>query len=307
MPTAIALECVNKTYGSVKALDDFTLTVEEGTIFGLLGPNGAGKTTCVSVCTTLLPADSGTILLDGKPVTSMSKVIRQRIALMPQGKALDPMLNVEDNLRYYGKLAKGNNVTIAKRIKEVADIFGLESFLKRNIFALSGGQFRRAQLARAFIGLPRYVFLDEPTLGIDIQGKLDIWTAIREFVQSTKCTVLLTSNDMTEVEKTCDHVGFINRGRLLYTGHPSDIESDSTIRLQCKLKSVPSGELPPPPPGVQVSTADGTTLLLTLVGYGSHEITYLSALAEQYGIDSLIQQTASLTDLFTKFAGEEPS
>ncbi|RKX26321.1 MAG: hypothetical protein DRP47_08380 [Candidatus Zixiibacteriota bacterium] len=301
MTTAIKLNNISKSFGATKALDALSLTVEKGAIFGLLGPNGAGKTTTMRICSTLLTPDGGTVsLLGGKD----GRAARREIALMPQGKALDAMLNVRDNLRYYCKLVRVPSKEVKASIEKLANTFGITDFIKKNPFAISGGQFRRAQLARTFLGKPRYILLDEPTLGIDIQGKLIIWRSIRDYAKTTGCTILLASNDMTEIEKTCDKVGFINHGRLLYTGTTNNLSADNVIHLDCKLAGHFDTSSYSCPEGVSVVTKGKDEIALTFSEYNSSIFSFLDNISNKPGVVSLKEHRISLTDLFDKYGGE---
>ncbi len=302
MTTAIKLHEISKSFGSTMALDTLSLNVDEGVIFGLLGPNGAGKTTAMRICSTLLTPDSGTILLGGES----GRNARREIALMPQGNALDAMLNIHDNLRYYARLTRMPSDEAETSIAQLADTFGLNDFLRKSPFAVSGGQFRRAQLARTFLGKPKYILLDEPTLGIDIQGKLTIWDAIRDYAKTTGCTILLASNDMTEIEKTCDKVGFINRGRLLYTGITNSLSAENVIHLDCKLAG--SGRInPSPPEGVSMQIKGSDEITLTFAEYDSNVFSFLEDISRKYGLTSIDERRMSLTDLFARYGGEASS
>lgn len=301
MNAALALENVSKRYGSVLAVDNLSLQIETGTIFGLLGPNGSGKTTSLSICSTLLSPDSGDVFYDGVNIQSNLTVMRRALALMPQGRALDPFLCVEDNLRFYGKLIGVSRPELTRSMEEVIDRFGLEKFMRKNTLAISGGQFRRAQLARTFMGTPRYILLDEPTLGIDIQGKMSIWSTIKRFVLDNGCTVLLASNDMTEVKETCTRVGFLNSGRLLYTGNVDNLSEESVIRLRCTLgKELRPADLPAGD-GVSIEPEGDNCVILTFAEYSEAVSAVIGHLSREYGVIALKEVRPSLTDLFDKY------
>lgn len=305
MKTAIELKGVTKCYGNLRALDGVSLAIDSGTVFGLLGPNGAGKSTIMRICSTLLKPDNGQVHFDGMPAGVTAVRLRQSLAIMSQGKALDPMLNVRDNLIFYGKLKRFHRDRIRNEIARVVDIFGLDEFLEKSVWAISGGQFRRAQLARTFIGSPKYLLLDEPTLGIDIQAKLSIWSAIRKLVSDGECTVLLASNDMTEIEKSCNRVGFLNHGKLLFTGDTQRLSTESTVSLDCKLAQPYSRDTCPAPDGLTVRVNPTDSVSVTFKDYSDVVMTFLKNLSDTSGIMELTERRMSLADLFDKYGGDD--
>lgn len=305
MKPAIELKEVTKCYGSLKALDGISLAIDSGTIFGLLGPNGAGKSTIMRICSTLLKPDDGRVHFDGMPASDSSDRLRQSLAIMTQGKALDPMLNVKDNLVFYGKLRRFDRNRIRNEIERVVDLFGLDEFLEKSVWAISGGQFRRAQLARTFMGTPKYLLLDEPTLGIDILAKISIWSAIRKLVSNGECTVLLASNDMTEIEKSCSRVGFLNHGKLLFTGETQRLSTESAVSLDCKLARPYSQGTCPAPGGLTVRIDCADSVSVTFQNYSDVVMTFLKNLNDTSGIMELSECRMSLTDLFDKYGGDD--
>jgi ABC-type multidrug transport system ATPase subunit len=301
---SIELKHISKRFGPLTALDNLSLTVAKGSIVGVLGPNGAGKTTCLRICSSMLRPDNGQVLFDGREIGEHLKSIRRLIALMPQGRCLDPMLNVVDNLNFHCRLIGMSRSEMRQSIDAVTEVFGLGEFLRKSIFAISGGQFRRAQLARTFLGRPRYVLLDEPTLGIDIQGKLSIWKSMRQLTSERGCTVLLASNDMTEVEKTCDRVAFISHGKLLHFGAPDNLSDQTYTTLECRLGQ-PFDQCPiPPPVNVSVSVEAPYKLSLRFREYDDTVFRYLQYLTREYGIGSLSEERTSLADLFERYEGD---
>ncbi|HWR83803.1 MAG TPA: ABC transporter ATP-binding protein [Candidatus Deferrimicrobium sp.] len=301
MADAIVLQDVSKKYGSFEALRGVTLSIAKGTVFGLLGPNGAGKTTTLRICSTLLKPTHGRIFFDGKEINTDLAGIRRSLAEMPQGHALDLLLNVEDNLRFYCKLRKVPARMSEFEIEKAVEIFGLGDFRKKGVLALSGGQFRRAQLARTFLGKPKYILLDEPSLGIDIQGKLAMWQAIKEYVSDNTCTILLASNDVTEVERTCGRVGFIRDGELLYVGKKDNLSGEIKVKLtvnlsrHCRFSENLSAD------NIKVVQGSDTVITLEFAEYTRDVLCFLEALRKKFGITSMSETKTSLTDLFDRY------
>ncbi len=302
---SIRLEKVIRNFGTVRALDNITFSFGGGAIFGLLGPNGAGKTTVLRICSTLLRPTSGKIYYNGEEFNESKAFIRQKIAVMPQGNALDPFLNVRDNLRFYCKLRNMASADIRKQLDKVISAFGIKEILNRSIFALSGGQFRRVQLARTFLGEPIYVLLDEPTLGIDIQGKMEIWKTIPIFAIENKCTVLLASNDLTEVENICHEVGFINGGKFLYQGKTNGLTKENIIRLHIKLGRPVSTIDIDPNDGITIQKQSNYELLMTCKEYDPVVFETLAKIGQQNHLIGIEEERGSLSDLFEKYAGKQ--
>jgi ABC-2 type transport system ATP-binding protein len=302
---SIRIEKATRNFGTKGAISNISFAINAGSIFGLLGPNGAGKTTTLRICSTLLRPTSGKIYYNGEEFNESKAFIRQKIAVMPQGNALDPFLNVRDNLKFYCKLRNIPSGEINKQMDQVIYSFGIKDILDRSVFALSGGQFRRVQLARTFLGKPEYVLLDEPTLGIDIQGKMEIWKTIPMFVSENKCAVLLASNDLMEVENICQEVGFINSGKLLYQGKTNGLAKQNIVRLQIKLGQpfVPIEN--DPDYGITIQKQSDYELILTGREYDSAFFDILSKLSMQNHLLGIEEEKASLTDLFEKYGGKQ--
>jgi len=303
MSAAIFFKNVSKSFGKTKALIDLSFTVNEGIVAGLLGSNGAGKSTTLRICSTLLAADTGEVVFRQNEQTISKAAARRSIALMPQGSALDPALNVEDNLRFYCKLLGMKPATMKSEVERVVQLFEIQEFRQQSIYAISGGQFRRAQLARAFLGEPSYILLDEPTLGIDIQGKIALWKKIREIASEKKVSIIIASNDLTEIEKTCDEIAFINSGRLVFQGNTNALPNAGTPHLECRLKKPFDERSISPPKNLSLICKSEFELLVQPDGYHESLFTFLQQLSSSFGIVSITEQKPSLTELFDQYGG----
>jgi ABC-2 type transport system ATP-binding protein len=207
MTNLVHLDAVSRRYDDVVALDDVSLTIDSGRIVGLLGPNGAGKTTLLSLIQGLRRPTSGTVkLLGGSPSDYRT---RTGLGSTPQETALPPTLKVGEVIDYVGAHFE-NPVTKA----DLAEEFGLAELLRRQTGALSGGQKRRLSVALAFVGRPRLVLLDEPTTGLDVDGRRTLWDAVRRQHQAG-ATVVLTSHYLEEIEALAERVIVIDHGRVL--------------------------------------------------------------------------------------------
>jgi ABC-2 type transport system ATP-binding protein len=208
-----------KTYrnGEVKALNDLSLDVEEGTVLGVLGPNGAGKTTTVRILATLLKPDSGSATVAGIDVIKNPEKVREVIGLSGQYAAVDETLTGWDNLVMFGRLYHLGRQKSVDRANELLERFDLTEAAKRPIKTYSGGMRRRLDLAASLIVKPKVLFLDEPTTGLDPRGRQDMWSVIQELVTGG-VTVLLTTQYLEEADQLADDIAVIDRGTVIARG-----------------------------------------------------------------------------------------
>jgi ABC-2 type transport system ATP-binding protein len=208
-----------KTYrnGEVKALNDLSLDVEEGTVLGVLGPNGAGKTTTVRILATLLKPDSGSSTVAGIDVIKHPEKVREVIGLSGQYAAVDETLTGWDNLVMFGRLYHLGRKNSVDRANELLERFDLVEAAKRPIKTYSGGMRRRLDLAASLIVKPKVLFLDEPTTGLDPRGRQDMWSVIQELVTGG-VTVLLTTQYLEEADQLADEIAVIDRGTVIARG-----------------------------------------------------------------------------------------
>ena len=216
---ALELRGLTKHYddGTV-ALEDFDLEIPSGAFFGLLGPNGAGKTTLISAVCNLLRVTSGEIQVFGEPYDSMAA--RRWVGLAEQDINLDRFLTVRETLVYHGGYFGVTDPD--ERADELIDAFGLQAKRDTRAPRLSGGQRRRLLLARALMHRPRLVILDEPTAGVDLELRHDLWSYIRA-LHADGTTILLTTHYIEEAEALCERVAFIRAGRIVADGPPDDL------------------------------------------------------------------------------------
>ena len=218
MKTVIAEELV-KTYdkGKVRALDNLSLDVEEGTVLGVLGPNGAGKTTTVRILSTLLRPDSGRAMVAGIDVIRHPDKVREVIGLSGQYAAVDEILTGYDNLLMFGQLYHLGKKNAVIRANELLERFNLTEAAKRPIKTYSGGMRRRLDLAASLIVKPKVLFLDEPTTGLDPRGRQEMWGVIQELVKGG-VTLLLTTQYLEEADQLADEIAVIDTGKVIARG-----------------------------------------------------------------------------------------
>ncbi len=210
---AIEIKGLTKRYREVLAVDSLTLSIEEGELFSLLGVNGAGKTTTIKMLCCLTKATEGDAYLFGKSVSHSAGEVKSMIAVSPQETAVAPGLSVRENLELISGLHGFSKEHTKLKVKELTELLGLESVIDRKAGKLSGGWQRRLSIAMALISEPKILFLDEPTLGLDVIARSDLWDLIRAL--KGKVTIVLTTHYMEEAEALSDRIGIMKDGKLL--------------------------------------------------------------------------------------------
>ncbi|MBR5501629.1 MAG: ABC transporter ATP-binding protein [Oscillospiraceae bacterium] len=234
---AIQTEALTKRYGDITAVDSLSLTVNKGELFSLLGVNGAGKTTAIKMLCCLTEPSGGDALVGGCSITAQPAQVKRLIGVSPQQTAVAENLSVRENLQLIcGIHGFGRQKTEAK-VAELCSLFSLQSVLGRKAGTLSGGWQRRVSIAMALIGEPQILFLDEPTLGLDVLARQSLWETIRAL--KGKVTVVLTTHYMAEAEALSDRIGILKDGRLLAAGTAQQLKAaTNTASLEAAFVSV---------------------------------------------------------------------
>ena len=215
----ITIENVCKNYKSKKALDNVSLSIKQAELFGLLGVNGAGKTTLIKILCGLTRKTSGTITINNFNLDKEIDKIKEIIDISPQETSVANNLTVKENLEFFANIYNNNDV---KTINEIVDIFNLNEVLNQRAKTLSGGYKRRLSIAIALISKPQILFLDEPTLGLDVFARRELWNIIKKLQKNI--TIILTSHYLEEIENLCDRVAILSNGKLLKTGTIEEIK-----------------------------------------------------------------------------------
>ena len=219
---AIKTERLTKRYKDILAVDSLSLCINEGELFSLLGVNGAGKTTTVKMLSCLTKPTEGDAYLLGKSISSDTSTVKSFIAVSPQETAVAPGLSVRENLELICGVHGFSKLKQSKKIDELTSLLGLDSVLARKAGKLSGGWQRRLSIAMALISEPRILFLDEPTLGLDVIARSELWDIIRTL--KGKVTIILTTHYMEEAESLSDRVGIMKDGKLLICDSVANIK-----------------------------------------------------------------------------------
>lgn len=229
--SAIVTAQLTKKYGGITAVDNLNLTVEQGELFALLGVNGAGKTTTIKMLSCLIKPTSGDALLLGNSIISASHTIKKKINISPQETAVAANLSVLENLEIIAGIYGQDSKTAKKNAYEIAQKFKLENELNKKAKHLSGGMQRRLSIAMALISDPQILFLDEPTLGLDVLARRELWASIKEL--KGKVTIILTTHYMDEVETLSDRVGIMSKGKLKAMGTVQELTMQTdTVKLE---------------------------------------------------------------------------
>jgi daunorubicin resistance ABC transporter ATP-binding subunit len=306
-PPAIRVEGLTKQFGDVVALDGINLSASAGSVLGVLGPNGAGKTTAVRILTTVIPADGGHAEILGIDVRREPERVRSRIGLAGQYAAVDPNLTGRENLRLIGQLTRVPRADIATRADELLARFDLEDAADRLARTYSGGMRRRLDLAAALAHRPPVLFLDEPTTGLDPEGRQDLWEVIAELA-ADGTTVLLTTQYLEEADRLADDIVVVDHGRVVASGSPAQLKArlggtvidvglaDDRAALRAGALLRPFGVREPERTGrtVQVEVKDGPRRIVEALRVLGRE-----------GLDpeSLAVREPSLDDVFLTLTG----
>ena len=222
---AIQIEHLTKRYRDVLAVDDLSLSVEEGELFSLLGINGAGKTTTIKMLSCLSEPTSGDAYLLGKSICREANAVKSLIAVSPQETAVAPGLTARENLELICGVHGFNRQKQTEKIAELTELLSLQSIINRRAGKLSGGWQRRLSIAMALISEPKILFLDEPTLGLDVIARSELWDIIRAL--KGKITIILTTHYMEEAEALSDRIAIMKDGGLLMCNTPENIKAQT--------------------------------------------------------------------------------
>lgn len=225
MTKIIEVNQLAKSFGKVQAIKNINFYVEEGTLFAFLGTNGAGKSTAISILLTLLKQNKGEVKIKGYTVGKDDTCIRQEIGVVFQESLLDPLLTVKENLEIRAALYHKSKTNSKKAVESVTSLIHLHDFLNRPYGKLSGGERRRADIARALLHHPSILILDEPTTGLDSESRKSLWATITMLQKETNMTVFLTTHYIEEAANS-DYVVVMDKGEIIGRGTPEQLKSD---------------------------------------------------------------------------------
>ena len=240
--SAITTTNLTKRYGELNAVDNLNLTVEHGELFALLGVNGAGKTTTIKMLSCLIKPSNGDAILLGDSIRENPQSIKQKINISPQETSIAPNLTVRENLEFIAGIYGQDRKTAQQSASNMAKQFAIDSIIDKRAKTLSGGMQRRLSIAMALITEPQILFLDEPTLGLDVLARRELWMTIKSL--KGKVTIILTTHYMEEVEALSDRIGVMSKGRLLFTGTIAELTAQTnTNTLEDAFVTLAGGAL----------------------------------------------------------------
>jgi ABC-2 type transport system ATP-binding protein len=307
MPDAIEVNNLVKEYGSLKAVDDVSLTVRQGTIFGLLGPNGAGKTTLISMLVTMRRPTSGKAKVNGFDVQHEPDKVRKSIGIVFQDPSLDDELTAKENLDMHASMYGVPKDKREAKVRELMGIVGLQDKLDVQVKKFSGGMKRRLEIARGLLHEPKVLFLDEPTIGLDPQTRAGIWDYVTRLNREKGVTIIMTTHYMDEADRVCNSMAIIDNGKIIASGTPEALKNalgGDVISIKCgdddkcaeslsKLKWVKS-------------TLKHDGFIDVRVDRGEERIPKVLQLMEKQGIlvESVNLRKPSLDDVFLHYTGK---
>jgi len=219
------VDSLTKEFGGFKAIDGISFKVEEGEIFGFLGPNGAGKSTTMMILTTLLKPTSGRALVGGYDVMSDAKKVREKIGYVQQEISVDEFLTGRENLYLHARINQIPRNLIKSRIDDVLELVELGEKKDQATLTYSGGMRKRLDIANGLLSRPSVLFLDEPTVGLDIQTRRKIWGYIKKIRKDFGMTIFISTHYMEEADKLCDRIGIIDHGKIQVVDTPKSMKS----------------------------------------------------------------------------------
>lgn len=306
---AIEVRNLTKIFGHLVAVDHISFEVEEGEIFGFLGANGAGKTTTIMMLATARTPTSGTATVSGYDITRDGSKIRESIAVVFEELSLDVDLTGRENLDFHARMYHIPKKTREERISRALELVGLRTKQNMLVKHYSGGMQRRLEIARAMLNQPRILFLDEPTLGLDVQTRRMLWDYAKKLNKESGTTILLTTHYVEEADYLCDRVAILEQGKILVTDTPEGLKNslgDSLLSVKLLQGADELAKLLKEVNWVkEVNQHDGW-LELT-VGSEGTRIPEIVRLSREHGfaISSISQHKPSLEDAFLHYAGRK--
>jgi ABC-2 type transport system ATP-binding protein len=299
----IDVQHLSHSYGQRRALDRVSLSIDAGETFGLLGPNGSGKTTLFRILSTLIPPQDGQVRIMGFDLVTQADQIRRQVGVVFQSPSLDKQLTAEENLRHHGHLYGLRGAELQSRIDEVLRWVGLADRPRERVERFSGGMRRRIELAKGLLNRPRVLLLDEPSTGVDVAARIDLWRHLRQIQREQGVTILLTTHLMDEADH-CSRLAILDRGRIITADTPArlkeqiggDIITVTSPRPE-ELRSLLQDQL-----NIQADEVDHT---LRIERPRGHE--FIPQLIETFPglIDSVSVGKPTLEDVFIHLTGHQ--
>lgn len=299
---------LSKSFDSLKAVDDISLDIKEGEIFGLLGPNGAGKTTVISIIASLLKPDSGKIIIDSLDLDKDLRKIKKTMGVVPQDMAFYEELTAKENLIFWGKLQGLRKKTLEERIKYYLEKTGLAGRENEPLKKYSGGMKRRINLIIGLIHQPKLLLLDEPTIGIDVQTRLNIYEIIKE-ASSSGTTILYTTHNLQEAEELCHRIGIMDQGKILAIGTLAElikiVEEKDIVLISGNFNADQGQKILTPFKDASILSIKEGKIVLSLEASRKIPLLLEEFFKEGISIDDVSIKKPNLESVFLKLTGKE--
>ncbi len=309
---SIEIDSLSKKFGNVLAVDDISLKVKEGEIFGFLGPNGAGKSTTMMILTTLLKPTLGRALVAGYDVVSQAKQVRQNIGYVQQEISVDEYLTGRENLILQARLNHIPKHLVDTRIDEILDLIELSEKQNMSVNTYSGGMRKRLDIAGGLLHRPKVLILDEPTVGLDIQTRRKIWEYIKKIHDEFEMTIFLSTHYMEEADNLCDRIGIIDYGKIQVIDAPQTMKNalgnevitftinhneEKKLNLIAKIKEIEFvKEISANQNGITVFSSKGTEVIPLIFQLSSNM---------EIKINSISLTQPTLDDVFISYTGRD--
>jgi ABC-2 type transport system ATP-binding protein len=305
----IEVDRLQKHFDNVHAVDDVSFSVAEGEVFGLLGPNGAGKTTTINMVCGVLKPDGGRVVIGGKDIWLQAKQVKRQLGVVPQELAVYEDLSARDNLNFWGSLYGLSGADLKARVNESLTRVGLSDRARDKVKEFSGGMKRRLNLCMGLLHRPRVLLLDEPTVGIDPQARLNILEVVRE-VAASGTAVLYTTHYMDEAQDLCDRIAIIDHGRVLTSGTLEELTrlagEAEVLRLTGAFNDPSVRDRLNSLGGVRVLKADDELAVLSVDAEGPGLLEVLPRiLAAELEVTDVSIQQPNLQNVFISLTGKE--
>ncbi|MCP3977838.1 MAG: ABC transporter ATP-binding protein [bacterium] len=305
----IQVEGLNKRFGDIRAVDGVSFEIRQGEIYGLLGPNGAGKTTTLSMLAGLLAPDDGRILYDGTELSVDPLGVKAKLGVVPQETAIYEELSARENLRFWAGLHDLGDVDRNTRVDEMLEQVGLSGRADERVSGYSGGMKRRLNLSMGLVHGPKFVLLDEPTVGIDPQARNNILEIVRD-VAAAGTTILYTTHYLEEAEQLCNRIAIMDHGKLLAEGTLDQLKDrvgrEEVVTIRGAFDADRGRKAVAGIAGIEIVGAEQGKIVLSTSGDGRGSLDVLSRVLEgKLDVDGVSIQPPSLNGLFLKLTGRE--
>ncbi len=309
MSAIIQTKNLTKIYGGkVKALDNLNIEIEEGEIYGLLGPNGAGKTTTINLLVTRIAPTSGTAIVNGYDIVRQSLDVRKSIGVVPQDLTTDEDLSGYENLKMVSRFYDVPNAEAEERIHRLLRMVNLEDVKNRLVRQYSGGMRKRLELIAGLVHDPKILFLDEPTLGLDVTTRTQMWKYVREIQEKLDVTIILTSHYLEEVDALANRISIIDHGKVLATGTSDELKANlKGDIIIVSLKTDEDAATMLNYPGALEAKENGPKTVRLKVQNSDEELPKLIRFVSEksLSVTRLTVQKPSLDDVFLEYTGKE--